>query len=193
MQLRLYSRDDTLSSTSHLSSVQLPAPIHLVCLHDNSLLIYTTANTFYHFLIIPTEREVELRLCGSISFEGVVQVPGRVRAMSWLIPLAQKSASLFTHRVAAEVLTMKRFQSLEIPRTTFLSPPSSSSLTPPSSCCDLAKLPPTTPIDGRTRCVQARHPLQFTSGPTPFDLWNPRRSSTTFKFWPIESKRTGRI
>lgn len=93
-QLRLYSRDDTLSATSHLSSIPLTAPIHLISLHDNSLLLYTTANTFYHFLIVPTEREVELRLCGSISFEGVVQVPGRVRAMSWLIPLAQKSACL---------------------------------------------------------------------------------------------------
>lgn len=92
-QIRLYSRDDALTPTSHLSSVPLPAPVHLMSLHDNSLLVYTTANTFYHFLIVPTADSVELKLCGSISFEGVVSLPGRVRAMSWLIPPAQKSES----------------------------------------------------------------------------------------------------
>jgi hypothetical protein len=99
-QLRLYSRDDDLTATSHLSSVPLPAPIQLLSLHDNSLLLYTTANNFYHFLIVPTADAVELRLCGSISFEGVVDVPGRVRAMSWLIPLAQKSQ--FTYPPSAK-------------------------------------------------------------------------------------------
>ncbi|KAL7408850.1 RIC1-domain-containing protein [Mrakia frigida] len=88
--IRLFSRDDALTPTSHLSSVSLPAPVHLMSVHDNSLLVYTVANTFYHFLIVPTNDSVELKLCGSISFEGVVAMPGRVRAMSWLIPLAQK-------------------------------------------------------------------------------------------------------
>ncbi|CED84934.1 WD40 repeat protein [Phaffia rhodozyma] len=87
--IRLYSRDDALTPTSHLTSVNLPTPIHLMSLHDNSLLVYTTGNVLYHYLVYPTERSVELRLCGSMSFRGVVAAPGRVRALSWLVPSAQ--------------------------------------------------------------------------------------------------------
>jgi hypothetical protein len=57
---------------------------------DNSLLVYTADNTLYHFLILPTKESIKLHLCGSISFKGIVSIPSRVRALSWLIPLAQK-------------------------------------------------------------------------------------------------------
>lgn len=57
---------------------------------DNSLLVYTADNTLYHFLILPTRDTIKLHVCGSISFAGIVPVPSRVRALSWLIPLAQK-------------------------------------------------------------------------------------------------------
>lgn len=57
---------------------------------DNSLLVYTADNTLYHFVIIPTKDTIKIHLCGSISFVGIVQVPSRVRALSWLIPEAQK-------------------------------------------------------------------------------------------------------
>lgn len=92
-QIRLYSRDDALTPTSHLTSVNVPTPIQLMSLHDNSLLVYSTGNVLYHYLIIPTDRSVELRLCGSMSFQGVVAAPGRVRALSWLVPTAQTSKS----------------------------------------------------------------------------------------------------
>ncbi|WVF67677.1 hypothetical protein IAT40_002436 [Kwoniella sp. CBS 6097] len=88
-QLRLYSRD--LDLTEILHSQSLPSPVLVMTLLDNSLLVYTADNTLYHFLILPTQTSIKLHLCGSISFRGIVQVPSRVRGMSWLIPMAQKN------------------------------------------------------------------------------------------------------
>ncbi|WVQ95249.1 hypothetical protein IAU59_002344 [Kwoniella sp. CBS 9459] len=88
-QLRLYSRD--LDLTEILHSQTLPSPVLVMTLLDNSLLVYTADNTLYHFLILPTQTSIKLHLCGSISFRGIVQVPSRVRGMSWLIPMAQKN------------------------------------------------------------------------------------------------------
>ena len=65
----------------------------VMSLLDNSLLVYTADNTLYHFLIIPTADSIRLHMCGSISFAGIVQVPSRVRSLSWLIPDAQKRTS----------------------------------------------------------------------------------------------------
>jgi len=89
-QIRLYSRDADLSDQHILHSQTLPAPILVMSLLDNSLLVYTADNTLYHFLILPSKETIRLHLCGSISFVGIVQVPSRVRALSWLIPPAQK-------------------------------------------------------------------------------------------------------
>jgi hypothetical protein len=44
--------------------------------------------------VIPTKETIKLHLCGSISFQGILQVPSRVRALSWMIPQAQKGMSL---------------------------------------------------------------------------------------------------
>ncbi|KAK8854501.1 hypothetical protein IAR55_003240 [Kwoniella newhampshirensis] len=88
-QIRLYSRD--LDLTEILHSQTLPFPVLVMTLLDNSLLVYTADNTLYHFLILPTQSTIKLHLCGSISFRGIVQIPSRVRALSWLIPLAQKN------------------------------------------------------------------------------------------------------
>ncbi|WVR09306.1 hypothetical protein IAU60_006371 [Kwoniella sp. DSM 27419] len=88
-QLRLYSRDTDLTEILH--SQTLPSPVLVMTLLDNSLLVYTADNTLYHFLILPTQTSIKLHLCGSISFRGIVQVPSRVRGMSWMIPLAQKN------------------------------------------------------------------------------------------------------
>jgi len=65
-----------------------------MALLDNSLLVYTSDNTLYHFLVVPTKETIKLHLCGSISFQGILQVPSRVRALSWMIPQAQKGVSL---------------------------------------------------------------------------------------------------
>lgn len=92
-QIRLYSRDLDLNDVNILHSQVLPSPVQVMTLLDNSLLVYTADNTLYHFLVIPTKETIKLHLCGSISFEGILQVPSRVRALSWLIPQAQKRKS----------------------------------------------------------------------------------------------------
>ncbi len=89
-QLRLYSRDADLDSSNLLDLRVLPSPVILTSLFDNSLLVYTADNTFYHFLIDLSQDRVRLRLCGSITFEGVVGEPARVRGMSWMIPESQQ-------------------------------------------------------------------------------------------------------
>ncbi|WWC93237.1 hypothetical protein V866_000070 [Kwoniella sp. B9012] len=88
-QIRLYSRDLDLTEILHTQT--LPSPVLVMTLLDNSLLVYTADNNLYHFLILPTQTSIKLHLCGSISFRGIVQVPNRVRGMSWMIPLAQKN------------------------------------------------------------------------------------------------------
>jgi hypothetical protein len=85
-ELRLYSRDAELDERNVLHREELPSPVVLTSLFDNSLLVYTQDNTLYHFLIDTTPDAIRLNLCGSITFEGVVAEPGRVRGMSWMIP-----------------------------------------------------------------------------------------------------------
>jgi RAB6A-GEF complex partner protein 1 len=89
-QIRLYSRDAELSARNVLYREVLPAPVVLLSLVDNSLLAYTADNTLAHFLVVPTRDGVRLHHCGSISFDGVVANPTAVRALSWMIPSAQK-------------------------------------------------------------------------------------------------------
>lgn len=89
LQIRLYSHNLDLSEVLH--SQTLPSPVLVMTLLENSLLVYTADNMLYHFLILPTQSSIKLHLCGSISFRGIIEVPTRVRALSWLIPEAQKS------------------------------------------------------------------------------------------------------
>ncbi|XAO25876.1 hypothetical protein I312_104706 [Cryptococcus bacillisporus CA1280] len=71
-QIRLYSRDLDLNEILH--SQTLPSPVLVMTLLENSL-----------------QSSIKLHLCGSISFRGIIEVPTRVRALSWLIPEAQKT------------------------------------------------------------------------------------------------------
>ncbi|KAJ8501555.1 hypothetical protein ONZ51_g555 [Trametes cubensis] len=89
-QVRLYSRDLELSNQNVLHREMVPSPVVILSLVDNSLLVYTADNTLYHYLIIPTADSIKLHLCGSITFNGVIAVPNAVRALSWMIPSAQK-------------------------------------------------------------------------------------------------------
>ena len=92
-KIRLYSRDADLSDANILHSQPIPSPILVTSLLDNSLLVYTADNTLYHFLILPSQNAIRMHVCGSISFAGILQIPSRVRALSWLIPQAQKGGS----------------------------------------------------------------------------------------------------
>ncbi|KAI9066722.1 RIC1-domain-containing protein [Trametes sanguinea] len=89
-QIRLYSRDLELSNQNVLHREMVHSPVVILSLVDNSLLVYTADNTLYHYLIIPTADTIKLHLCGSITFDGVIAVPNAVRALSWMIPSAQK-------------------------------------------------------------------------------------------------------
>ncbi|OCH96704.1 RIC1-domain-containing protein [Obba rivulosa] len=89
-QIRLYSRDLELSNQNVLHREVLFSPVVILSLVDNSLLVYTADNTLHHYLIVPTADSIKLHHCGSISFDGVIAVPGAVRALSWMIPSAQK-------------------------------------------------------------------------------------------------------
>ena len=65
---------------------------------DNSLLVYTTDNTLFHYLVVPTADTIKLHLAGSISFRGVIANPNAVRVLSWMIPTGQKRRFLWTLR-----------------------------------------------------------------------------------------------
>jgi hypothetical protein len=89
-QIRLYSRDLELSNQNVLHREILAAPVIILSLVDNSLLVYTADNTLSHFLIFATSETIKLHLCGSITFDGMIAVPSAVRLLSWMIPTAQK-------------------------------------------------------------------------------------------------------
>ncbi|KAJ7919027.1 RIC1-domain-containing protein [Mycena leptocephala] len=89
-QIRLYSRDMELSNQNVLHREIISCPVVILSLVDNSLLVYTTDNTLFHYLIVPTADTIKLHLCGSITFNGIIAAPSAVRMLSWMIPSAQK-------------------------------------------------------------------------------------------------------
>ncbi|KAK7468553.1 WD40 repeat protein [Stygiomarasmius scandens] len=89
-QIRLYSRDLELSNQNVLHREVMPAPVVILSLVDNTLLVYSADNTLSHFLIVPTPDTIKLHLCGSITFNGIIAAPSAVRMLSWMIPTAQK-------------------------------------------------------------------------------------------------------
>lgn len=68
----------------------MSAPVVILSLVDNSLLVYSADNTLSHYLIVPTADTIKLHLCGSITFSGIIAAPGAVRMLSWMIPNSQK-------------------------------------------------------------------------------------------------------
>lgn len=79
-----------LSGQNVLHRETLSAPVIILSIVDNSLLVYTADNTLHHYLIVPTADSIRLHLCGSITFTGIIAAPGAVRMLSWMIPTAQK-------------------------------------------------------------------------------------------------------
>lgn len=86
-QLRLYSRERTLSETSLVHVERLASPIVLISpTGDDSLLVYTYENILYHYVITATADAITLVQVGQIAFHGIIRAPLRVRAMSWILP-----------------------------------------------------------------------------------------------------------
>ncbi|KAL4399540.1 WD40 repeat protein [Malassezia pachydermatis] len=84
VQIRLYSRDQPLDNAHLLDLAVQSAPVVTMELFDTSLLLYLADNTLVHYMITTTQDRIRLRLCGSISFEGIISEPARVRAFGWL-------------------------------------------------------------------------------------------------------------
>lgn len=87
VQVRLYSRDQPLDNAYLLDLCVLSAPVITLQLFDTNLLLYLADNTLVHYVVTTTATHIRLQLCGSISFDGIVGEPARVRAFSWRLPL----------------------------------------------------------------------------------------------------------
>jgi RAB6A-GEF complex partner protein 1 len=86
-EIRLFSREAALDSTSVLHVEQFPAPVVLIAPSgDDSLLVYTYDNLLYHFIFATTTGTVQLVQVGQIAFHGIVRSPARVRGLSWILP-----------------------------------------------------------------------------------------------------------
>lgn len=89
-ELRAYSRDADLGKSSILHLEILPAPVVFIGPSgEDSLLVYTSENTLYHFVISVTSQGMSLVQVGQIAFHGVVRAPTRVRSVSWILPEKQ--------------------------------------------------------------------------------------------------------
>ncbi|PGH27383.1 hypothetical protein AJ80_00861 [Polytolypa hystricis UAMH7299] len=86
-ELRMYSRELSLTSSSILYSESLPAPaVFIGPSGEDSLLVYTYDNILYHYVINATQTRISLVQVGQIAFHGIVRAPTRVRAISWVLP-----------------------------------------------------------------------------------------------------------
>lgn len=86
-ELRLYSREAALESSTVMFTQQLPAPIVLITpMGEDSLLVYTYENLLYHFVFAPVSGAVRPIQVGQIAFHGIVRSPARVRGLSWILP-----------------------------------------------------------------------------------------------------------
>jgi RAB6A-GEF complex partner protein 1 len=86
-ELRAYSRDANLAKSSMLYLETLPASVvFLGPSGEDSLLVYTSENILYHFVISVTSQGMSLAQVGQIAFHGVVRAPTRVRSVSWILP-----------------------------------------------------------------------------------------------------------
>ncbi len=89
-ELRLYSREQDLGSSSTLHIEALPAPVVFIGPSgEDSLLVYTSENVLYHYVVNLTQRGANIVPVGQIAFHGVVRAPTRVRSVSWVLPESQ--------------------------------------------------------------------------------------------------------
>lgn len=86
-QLRLFSREADLSTSSVLHTETLPAPMVLIVPSgEDSLLVYTYDNILYHYIFMKVKENLKLVQVGQIAFHGIVRSPARVRGLSWILP-----------------------------------------------------------------------------------------------------------
>ncbi|KAK4449412.1 RIC1-domain-containing protein [Podospora aff. communis PSN243] len=89
-ELRLYSREAALDSSTVMYVHEMHAPVVLITPSgEDSLLVYTYDNLLHHFVFAPTSGSVKLIQVGHIAFHGIVRSPARVRGLSWILPESQ--------------------------------------------------------------------------------------------------------
>ncbi|MCJ1400729.1 hypothetical protein MMC11_003937 [Xylographa trunciseda] len=85
-ELRLYSREHGLNE-SLVFVERLTTPIVVITpTGENSLLVYTSDNNLYHYIISASSTGIQLVQVGQIGLHGIVRAPARVRAVTWYIP-----------------------------------------------------------------------------------------------------------
>ncbi|MCJ1436274.1 hypothetical protein MMC27_005652 [Xylographa pallens] len=85
--LRLYSREHGLNESSLIFVERLNSPIVFITpTGENSLLVYTSENDLYHYIISASDSVIQLVQVGQIGLHGIVRAPARVRAVTWYIP-----------------------------------------------------------------------------------------------------------
>ncbi|MCJ1321713.1 hypothetical protein MMC15_007058 [Xylographa vitiligo] len=85
--LRLYSREHGLNESSLIFVERLTSPIVFITpTGENSLLVYTSENDLYHYIISASDSGIQLVQVGQIGLHGIVRAPARVRAVTWYIP-----------------------------------------------------------------------------------------------------------
>ncbi|WEW61587.1 WD40 repeat protein [Emydomyces testavorans] len=86
-ELRMYSRELALDSSSVLYIEPLPSPaVFIGPSGEDSLLVYTYENILFHYVINTSGTRLSLVQVGQIAFHGIVRAPTRVRAISWVLP-----------------------------------------------------------------------------------------------------------
>ncbi|KAJ5811717.1 hypothetical protein N7474_008018 [Penicillium riverlandense] len=89
-EIRLYSREASLSNNSVMHIEYLPSPVVFIGPSgEDSLLVYTYDNILYHYVINSMQPQITLVPVGQIAFNGIVRAPTRVRAISWVLPEEQ--------------------------------------------------------------------------------------------------------
>lgn len=89
-EVRLFSRESALDTSSILHRERISAPVVLITISgEDSLLVYTYENLLYHYIFTPYNGTMRLVQVGQIAFHGIVRSPARVRALSWVLPESQ--------------------------------------------------------------------------------------------------------
>lgn len=53
---------------------------------QDSLLVYTSENVLYHYIVSASDTTVTLFQVGQLTLNGIVRAPARVRAVTWILP-----------------------------------------------------------------------------------------------------------
>ncbi|KAL8760464.1 MAG: hypothetical protein Q9184_003362 [Pyrenodesmia sp. 2 TL-2023] len=86
-ELRLYSRELSLSASSAIHVEQLPSAVVTMSMTgQDSLLVYTSENILYHYVVNASNSGVKLVQVGQLALNGIVRAPARVRAVTWILP-----------------------------------------------------------------------------------------------------------